>query len=131
MDKVMHFEITYDDHARAREFYASVFDWGLNDVPMGGDMVYTTATTVPVDDKMMPTEPGAINGGFTSKGAETPGPVITIGVDSIDETLKKVEASGGSTVTPRTPIPGMGAFAYFKDSEGNTMGLFETNPSEG
>ena len=27
---------------------------------------------------------------------------------------------------PRTAIPGMGAFAYFKDSEGNVMGLWET-----
>jgi predicted enzyme related to lactoylglutathione lyase len=130
MDKVVHFEITFDDHERAKGFYSAVFDWDLTDVPMGGDMVYTTATTVPIDDNMMPTEPGAINGGFTSKGAETPSPVITIGVDSIDDTLKKVEAEGGSTVTPRTPIPGMGAFAYFKDSEGNTMGLFETNRGE-
>lgn len=126
MDKVLHFEITFDDHARAKEFYGSVFDWELNDMEMGGGMVYTTATTVPIDEQMRPTEPGAINGGFTGRGAETPSPVITIGVDSIDETLKKVEAGGGSTITPRTPIPGMGAFAYFKDSEGNTMGLFES-----
>ena len=126
MDKVVHFEITFDDHKRAKEFYGSVFDWELNDNDMGGGMVYTTATTVPIDEKMRPTEPGAINGGFTGKGKETPSPVITIGVDSIDDTLKKVEAGGGSTVTPRTPIPGTGAFAYFKDSEGNTMGLFES-----
>jgi len=125
MDKVVHFEITYEDVERAKDFYRSVFEWDLNDVPMGGDMAYTTATTVPIDDKMMPTEPGAINGGFTSKGAETPAPVITIQVDSIDDSLKKIEAGGGSTVTPRTPIPNMGAFAYFKDSEGNVMGLFE------
>ncbi len=125
MDKVVHFEITFEDQKRAKEFYSSIFEWDLNDVEMGGGVAYTTATTVPVDDKMMPTEPGAINGGFTSKGKETPSPVITIGVDSIDDTLKKIEAGGGSTITPRTPIPNMGAFAYFKDSEGNTMGLFE------
>jgi predicted enzyme related to lactoylglutathione lyase len=41
--------------------------------------------------------------------------------------MKKIEAGGGSVVTPRTPIPNMGAFAYFKDSEGNTMGLWETS----
>jgi predicted enzyme related to lactoylglutathione lyase len=89
-------------------------------------VVYTTAITVPIDDQQRPKEPGAINGGFTGRSKETPAPVITIGVDSIDDTLKKVEAGGGSTITPRTPIPGMGAFAYFKDSEGNTMGLWET-----
>ena len=27
---------------------------------------------------------------------------------------------------PRTEISGMGAFGYFKDSEGNVMGLWET-----
>jgi len=126
MDKVVHFEITFDDHKRAKEFYGSVFDWDLDDNDMGNGMVYTTATTVPVGDDRLPKEPGAINGGFTSRGSETPSPVITIGVDSIDDTLKKVEAGGGSTVTPRTPIENMGAFAYFKDSEGNVMGLWET-----
>jgi predicted enzyme related to lactoylglutathione lyase len=52
--------------------------------------------------------------------------VVTIGVTSIDESLKKVEAEGGSTVQPRTEIPDMGAYAYFKDSEGNVVGLWET-----
>ena len=126
MDKVVHFEITFDDHKRATEFYGSVFDWDLDHNDMGNGVVYTTATTVPVGDDRLPKEPGAINGGFTSRGSETPSPVITIGVDSIDDTLKKVEAGGGTTVTPRTPIENMGAFAYFKDSEGNVMGLWET-----
>ena len=126
MDKVVHFEITFDDHARAKDFYGSVFDWDLSDNDMGNGVVYTTAITVPIDEQQRPKEPGAINGGFTGRSKETPAPVITIGVDSIDDTLKKVEAGGGSTITPRTPIPGMGAFAYFKDSEGNTMGLWET-----
>ena len=30
-------------------------------------------------------------------------------------------------ITPKTPLPGMGAFAYFTDSEGNVMGLFEAS----
>jgi uncharacterized protein len=47
-------------------------------------------------------------------------------VEAIDDALKQVEAAGGTTVTPRTPIPGMGAFAYFKDPEGNVLGLWET-----
>jgi predicted enzyme related to lactoylglutathione lyase len=126
MDKVVHFEIPVDDESRAKEFYAAAFDWDLNSVDMGGGNTYTTATTVPVDDKMMPKEPGAINGGLMKRGADPNSPVITVQVDSIDDALKKIEAGGGKTVTPRTPIPGMGAFAYFKDSEGNTLGLWET-----
>jgi predicted enzyme related to lactoylglutathione lyase len=126
MDKVVHFEIPVDDRARAKEFYASVFDWDVEDQDMGGGSVYTTVGTVEVDDKMTPKEPGAINGGLMDRTKDTPAPVVTIGVDAIDDSLKKVEASGGSTITPRTPIPNMGAFAYFKDPEGNVVGLWET-----
>jgi predicted enzyme related to lactoylglutathione lyase len=126
MDKVVHFEIPVDDRARAKEFYSSIFDWDLNDSDMGGGIVYTTVKTVDVDEQMNPKEPGVINGGIMNRTPDTPAPVITIQVDSIDEALKKVEAGGGATVQPRTEIPNMGAFAYFKDSEGNTLGLWET-----
>jgi len=125
MDKVVHFEIPVDDRARAKEFYSSVFDWDVEDQDMGGT-VYTTATTVDVDEKMTPKEPGAINGGLMDRTKDTPAPVVTIGVDAIDDSLKKVEAGGGMTITPRTEIPNMGAFAYFKDPEGNVIGLWET-----
>ncbi|MGH2672489.1 MAG: VOC family protein [Actinomycetota bacterium] len=124
MDKIVHFEIPVEDVDRAKEFYGSIFEWELQDYP---EMQYTIVMTVPVDDKQMPTQPGAINGGMMKRSNTTPSsPVLTIEVQSIDEALKKIEAGGGETVTPRTPIPGMGAFAYFKDTEGNTLGLFET-----
>ena len=127
MDKVVHFEIPVDDVPRAKDFYASIFDWDLNDADMGGGVMYTTVGTVETDEKMQPKEPGAINGGLMKRSSDTPSPVITIQVDAIDESLKKIEAGGGTVVQPRTPIPDMGAFAYFKDSEGNVMGLWETS----
>ena len=126
MDKVVHFEIPVDDRTRAKDFYASVFEWDVQDTDMGGGAVYTLAGTVATDEKMQPKESGAINGGLMDRTSQLSVPVITIGVDSIDDSLKKVEAGGGSTITPRTPIPNMCAFAYFKDTEGNVMGLWET-----
>jgi uncharacterized protein len=128
MDKVVHFEIPADDVERAKEFYRSIFEWDLQDQDMGGGMMYTTVTTVPVDDRMQPTQPGAINGGMMRRSPDTSSPVITVEVHGIDDALKKVEAGGGSVVQPRTAIPNMGAFAYFKDPEGNTMGLWESLP---
>jgi uncharacterized protein len=59
------------------------------------------------------------------RSGETPNPVITIGVDAIDDTLKQVESAGGETLVARTPIENMGAFAYFRDPEGNVLGLWE------
>ena len=126
MDKVVHFEIPADDVARAKEFYASIFDWDLTDNDMGGGIIYTSIRTVATDEKQMPKEPGVINGGMMKRSPDTPSPVITIQVGAIDEALKKIDAGGGTTVQPRTEIPNMGAFAYFKDSEGNTMGLWES-----
>jgi predicted enzyme related to lactoylglutathione lyase len=126
MDKVVHFEIPVDDAARAKEFYRTTFDWELNDMDMGGGNTYTTVTTTPIDEQSrLPLEPGAINGGLMSRTSDTPVSVITIGVDAIDDALKKIEAGGGSVVQPRTEIPDMGAFAYFKDTEGNVVGLWE------
>ena len=126
MDKVVHFEIPADDVDRAKEFYGSVFGWQLQTMSMG-DGDYTIAMTTRVDEQsQLPTEPGAINGGMMLRTERTPGPVITIDVDAIDDTLKEIESRGGSTVQPRTAIEGMGAFAYFKDPEGNVMGLWET-----
>ena len=120
---MLHFEIPVDDLDRAKGSYATVFDWDLQTDP---EMQYTMAMTTPVDEaSMRPTQPGAINGGLMERSKETPSPVITIGVDSVEESLKKVEAEGGTVITPSTPIPGMGAFGYFKDSEGNVMGLFQ------
>jgi uncharacterized protein len=128
MDKVVHFEIPAEDLGRAKAFYGDVFDWQLQDVDMGNDATYTTVGTVAVDDKMMPTEVGGINGGMMSRSPEISSPVITVGVQSIDDSVKRIEAAGGTVVTPRTEIPGMGAFAYFTDTEGNTLGLWENLP---
>jgi hypothetical protein len=128
MRKVVHFEIPADDEARAREFYGSVFEWQLQPMP---ELDYTIVMTTPVDEQtQVPTEPGGINGGLMKRTAETPAPVITVDVDSITDALKQIEAAGGSTVTERTEIPGMGAFGYFKDTEGNVVGLWETVPTE-
>ena len=124
MGKVVHFEIPADDLARAKGFYGSIFGWELRDME-GMDYDYTLVGTVPVDEQQRPTEPGAINGGLMQRTVDTPTPVLTIEVESVDDSLKQVEAGGGTVVRPRSEIPGMGAFAYFKDTEGNVVGVWE------
>ncbi|HET9724017.1 MAG TPA: VOC family protein [Actinomycetota bacterium] len=123
MDKIVHFEIPVDDLARAKDFYGSTFGWGLEDAQ---GMPYTLVRTVAVDEKQMPTEPGAINGGMMQRSLDVSSPVLTIEVASVGDALERIEGAGGSVVQPRQEIPGMGAFAYFRDTEGNTLGLWET-----
>jgi len=129
MRKVVHFEIPAGDIDSAKEFYGSVFDWQIEGYPMADGSTYTGVRTTPVDEEtQLPTEPGGINGAIVERGESTPAPVITIDVEAIDEVLQQIEANGGSTVTPRTEIPGMGAYAYFRDPEGNVLGLWEDTP---
>lgn len=48
--------------------------------------------------------------------------------DGINAALARVQAAGGETVIAKSPLsdssPDNGYFATFKDSEGNTVGLF-------
>lgn len=124
MDKVVHFEIPVDDLARAKKFY-SIFGWQLQDMDMPGGMKYTMVRSVETDDKQMPKEPGAINGGMMQRTKTVHSPVIAINVSSVDEYIKKVEAAGGKVITPKMEIGGMGFYAYVTDSEGNVIGLWQ------
>lgn len=122
MDKVVHFEIPFENKQRAMKFYTDSFGWSLMEMP---EMNYVMASTVAVDEQHMPKEPGAINGGLFPRPKDAPHPTIYIGVASLEATVKKVEAGGGKVVTPITPIPGMGAYARVADTEGNVIGLFQ------
>ncbi len=51
-----------------------------------------------------------------------------ISVDDIDTALEVVEAAGGSRLSERMPIPGVGWSAFFQDTEGNRAGLFQEDP---
>jgi len=124
--RVVHFEVPFDDGDRARGFYKDLFGWQAMEMP---EMGYTIVMTGPSNDQG-PTEAGFINGGMLARQqAATDRPVIVIDVDSIDDTLERVGAVGGSTVVGKTAVGDMGFAAYFTDPEGNVMGLWETVPS--
>jgi predicted enzyme related to lactoylglutathione lyase len=128
MRKVVHFEIPAADLDRAQRFYGSIFGWSIQRVPLEG-REYFAVTTTPVDEQTQePRESGGINGGLVQRAEPLATPVITIDVGAIDVTLREIETNGGTTLTPRTPIAGMGAYAYFRDPEGNVLGLWETSP---
>lgn len=128
MNKVTHFEIPYENKARANAFYKDVFEWVLDDFPMPDGNDYTIARTTETDENYMIKKPGAINGGMFKRDASnnTPkSPVITITVDSIDEHFEKVKQAGGEVAVDKGEVPDMGYYAYIKDTEGNMIGLWE------
>lgn len=124
----VHFEIPADDPERARKFYQEALGWRMEPVP---GMDYTMVITTDMDAATgQPTTPGAINGGMMAREGRITAPVITVDVPDINATLKTVEELGGAVVMPRNEIPGMGYTAYFQDSEGNVMGLWQNLPPQ-
>ena len=120
--RVVHFEIPFDDGDRARSFYREVFDWQIQAIP---EMEYNMVSTGPVSDEGMPMEPGYIGGGMMQRQAPVNTPVITLAVDDIDATLDAVEKQGGKAMGEKLTVGEMGFAAYFTDSEGNLMGLWQ------
>jgi len=125
MDKVVHFELPIDNLDRAKKFYKETFGWDTKDYP---ELHYTTIKTVETDDKMMPKESGAINGGMFKRGDganAVMNPSLVIAVQDIDEAIKKIKNAGGLIIQDKMEIPDVGMIAYFKDTEGNILSAMQ------
>jgi|SRR3989338_5537119 len=123
MDKVIHFEITIEDFERAMKFYNSVFNWEILKVP---EFDYAIVHTIEIDKQtQMPLEKGVINGGMMKRNEKIQNPVITINVTNINESIEKLKSAGGEIIMEPFKVGDMGISAYFKDSEGNVLGLWE------
>jgi predicted enzyme related to lactoylglutathione lyase len=120
-DRPTHFEIPVDDPDRAEKFYADVFGWNFDRYP-GAPDYYGMATTGDAN-------PG-INGALFAR-TEGSGTTLTMSVDSIEDAEAKITGAGGTVVQSKQAIPGMGWFSTYKDTEGNTFGLFTQDENAG
>ena len=119
MARIVHFDISGDDPEKLVPFYRSIFDWKFS--KWDGPMEYWMIETGPEN------EPG-INGGLSKRQSDDR-VVNTIDVKDIDTTLRQIKAQGGTVITEKGPIPGIGWFAQFKDPQGNVMGLMQNDPA--
>ncbi len=122
MPRVVHFEIPTDDPDRAAKFYQDVFGWNIQ--KWEGDQEYWLATTGESN------QPG-INGGLM-KRADFPNftqVINTIDVPDVDEFTAAIAAHGGQMVMPKFVVPGIGFLAYCQDTEGNTFGVMQGDPT--
>lgn len=120
--RVVHFEIPFDDGDRARAFYREAFGWEIEPVP---GMDYSMVSTGP-SAETGPAEPGFVNGGMAQREEPFTSPTVVVDVDDIDAALERIEGLGGTTLLARTAVGEMGFSAYFRDPEGNAIGLWET-----
>lgn len=130
MDKVVHFELPADNIERAKKFYKEAFDWQMQDVP---EMNYVVLRTAEVDEKMVPKEVGVINGGMFKRGDMNDlikSPSLSINVFDIDEVIKKIKNAGGLILRDKISVGNTGLVAYFKDTEGNILSVWQSIKKE-
>lgn len=107
---VTHFEFTAKDTKKLQDFYSNVFEWKLEDAPMGYKMVDTNANGHGIG--------GGIGQSRDGRGMLT----VYIETEDLKGTLAKVEKAGGRTVMQPTQA-GPVEVALFTDPEGNVVGL--------
>ena len=57
--------------------------------------------------------------------------VNIIGVDDIDDAIRRAKEAGAVTVSEKQPISGMGWAAYLTDPTGIVFGVFMNDPTAG
>lgn len=125
MPKIVHFEIPADEPDRALSFYEQAFGWKAT--KMEGPQDYWLVTA---GEKEEPGIDGAIGKREDFANLypkQSPAVTTVIGVASVEESLKRIQDAGGAVLMPKSPIPGVGYAAYFQDSEGNVLGVFESD----
>ncbi len=117
------FEIPATDLDRAKQFYLAILGIELTDMEMGPAKFSMFAA-----DHALPGAGGCLMQceGYTP--AHT-GTMVYFPTPDIDATLGKVDAAGGKTLLPKTPIGEHGHVGHFEDTEGNRVGL-HTPPSK-
>jgi uncharacterized protein len=118
MGRVVHFEITADDLARARKFY-EVFGWKITESGVPGIEYWLAATG---------SEDMGINGAIMPRSYSTQPVINWIGVENLEQMIEKVKAAGGKIVGEKRTVPGIGDTIYAIDTEGNKFGMIQPLP---
>ena len=113
---VTHFEIYAEDPAGLAQFYRDLFDWKIEKTP-GVD--YFRIQTGPPEDH-------SIAGGLLNR--PIPGPrswVHYVRVDSIDQTIERVQSLGGKLLRAKAAVPKVAWYAVVEDPEGNIFAVYQ------
>lgn len=112
----VHVELNTTDLSKAKSFYGSLFDWKLDDVPMGAMGTYTTIGV----------------GGGTGGGMMThpmPGQpsfwLSYVNVDDIKAATAKAKSLGANIIRDVMPVAEMGWLSIFMDPTGAVLGLWQ------
>ena len=115
-NRIVHFEIPANQPKALTEFYASLFGWKFQKASMPGPEYWLCDTG---------SEGPGIQGAVMQRQNAGQPWMNYVDVASIDAMLEKATQLGAQVALPKTPIPGVGAFAAVMDPQGNLFGLWE------
>jgi uncharacterized protein len=112
----VHVELHTADVGQAKGFYGKLFDWKLEDVPMGDG---TTYTMIRIGD--------GTGGGMVKSPVPNAPPswLAYVLVDDIEASTKKAESLGAKVVTGVTEVPGMGRLSVIVDPQGAPFAMWQ------
>ena len=115
----VHVELNTQDVGKAKSFYGKLFDWKLEDVDMGGGMMYTMVDV------------GDGTGGGMMQHPMPGAPSFWLAyalVDDIKVATQKAKSLGADVMKDVTEVPGMGWFSIIADPTGAHLGLWQAMP---
>ena len=111
----VHVELMSNDVGKAKTFYGKLFDWKLEDMPMG-DMTYTMIKV------------GEGTGGGMMKNPIPGAPsawMAYVLVDDVRAATAKAKSLGANVMKDATEVMGAGTFSVITDPTGAMLGLWE------
>ena len=111
----VHVELNTTDLSKAKDFYGKLFDWKLEDVPMGND-IYTMIKV------------GEGTGGGMMKHPMPGAPSTWLAyvlVDDIAAATQKAKSLGATVIKDVTEVMGAGWFSIILDPTGAALGLWK------
>jgi len=117
---VTHFEIYAEDAAKLADFYRQIFDWKIEKAP--GVDYFRIETGAPALQ--------SIGGGLLYRPVQGPRSwVHYVRVQSVDNTIERVQSLGGRVVRGKDAVPKTAWCAILEDPQGNIFGVYELDPT--
>jgi predicted enzyme related to lactoylglutathione lyase len=115
----VHVELNTTDLDKSKDFYGKLFDWKLEDVPMGDGSTYT----------MIGVGEGTAGGMLKHPMPGAPSNWLAyVSVDDVAASTEKAKSLGATILKDVTEVMGMGSFTIIMDPTGATIALWQAAP---
>ena len=124
----VHVELNTTDVDRAKKFYGQLFDWKLEDVPMGSGGPPGLQASKGVYTMIKPAK--GTGGGILKQGV--PGApsswLAYVEVEDVATATQKAKSLGAKVMLDVTEVPGAGWMSVIVDPTGAALGLWKPKP---